>query len=72
MLCTNTKPKYYKFQKKGFTVVSLKILEEDVAMLDDFVNAKATEGWELVTYSFTDANMYAKATGILVTLKKQK
>lgn len=66
------KTEILQVSKKGFTVASQKTLEEDVAMLDDFINAKAADGWELVTYTFADANMYAKATGILVTLRKQK
>jgi len=66
------KTEILQVSKRGFVVASQKTLEEDVAVLDDLINAKAADGWELVTYLFTDVNLYAKATGILVTFRKQK
>ena len=45
--------------------------ETDVTNLDHLINARAAEGWELVTHSYT-VNVLGINSAILVTFKKQK
>ena len=43
--------------------------ENDTAALDQFLNEKAAEGWELVTYDYMATSLQVKtARRILVTL----
>jgi len=45
--------------------------EEDVSNLDKLINKRATEGWELVTYSYIE-NVWGMRSAILVTFRKPK
>ena len=42
--------------------------EKDVSILDELINKRATEGWELVTHSFSIVG----TTQFVVTFKKEK
>jgi len=55
--------------KVSFKWMMASINEEEIAQLDDFINKRASSGWELVTYAFMgDAGNFGR--GILVTFKK--
>lgn len=45
--------------------------ESDLIKLDQLINERASEGWELVTYSYMATSMQIKGA-TLVTFKKQK
>ena len=44
---------------------------KDVEKLDELINKKAEEGWELVEYSYM-SNAFGFRSAILVTFKKKK
>lgn len=44
---------------------------EDLGHLDDLINSRAKEGWELVTHSYMP-NVIATRSAILVTFRKEK
>ena len=45
--------------------------QNDVDKLDELINSKAEEGWELVSHSYM-TNQFAPKSAILVTFKKKK
>ncbi len=45
--------------------------ENDIAILDKFINEKANEGWELVAYDYMATSMQIKGT-FVVTFRKQQ
>lgn len=45
--------------------------ESDVEMLDELINSRAQEGWELVTYDYMATSTQIKGA-FLVTFKKPK
>lgn len=55
----------------GIKWISDKANEDDVLALDELINKRASEGWELVTYSYmaTSAQMRGAT---LITFKKQE
>lgn len=44
---------------------------EDLERLEDLINHRAKEGWELVTHSYM-ANVLATRSAILITFRKEK
>ena len=55
----------------GFKLFSTKASECDMGVLDDVVNARAAEGWELVTYVYSSSPIEAGAR-FIVTFKRAK
>jgi hypothetical protein len=51
--------------------LSDKVNEADVLALDELFNERATQGWELVTYSFRASALEAKGA-TLMTFRKPK
>ena len=45
--------------------------QKDVEKLDELINKKAEEGWELVEYSYM-SNAFGARSAILITFKKKK
>ncbi len=45
--------------------------EKDVAMLDQLINEKAADGWELATYDYMATSTQIKGA-FIVTFKKQQ
>ncbi len=45
--------------------------EEDLAVLDDLINARSSEGWELVTYDYMATSLQIKGA-FVITFRKQK
>ena len=43
----------------------------DVSALDQLINERASEGWELVTYSYMATSVQARGA-TLITFKRQK
>lgn len=50
---------------------SYKANENDTAALDQFLNEKAAEGWELVTYDYMATSLQVKGA-FVITFRKQK
>lgn len=48
-----------------------KVNENDTAALDQFLNEKAAEGWELVTYDYMATSLQVKGA-FVITFRKQK
>ena len=44
--------------------------EADASVLDDFLNQKAKEGWELVTYDYMATSMQIKGA-FIITFRKE-
>jgi len=57
--------------KTGVKWFSDKASEADVAVLNDLINERAAEGWELVTYSYMATTMQVRGA-TLITFRKQK
>lgn len=45
--------------------------ENDTAALEQFLNEKAAEGWELVTYDYMATSLQVKGA-FVITFRKQK
>ena len=65
----------YKYKTEVITT-SLKWINdsaspEDVDRLDNMINERAEDGWELVTHSYM-ANAFGSRSAILITFRKQK
>lgn len=45
--------------------------EKDAAVLDRFINEKAAEGWELVTYDYMATSAQIKGA-FIITFRKQQ
>ena len=56
--------------KVSFKLMTASIKEEEIAMLDEVINKRAKEGWELVTYTFMGGDG-SLGRGILLTFKKE-
>ena len=54
--------------KVSFKLLKSSIREEEVHQLDELINKRASEGWELAAYTFSGGGDISK--GILVTFKK--
>ncbi|MCR5181455.1 MAG: DUF4177 domain-containing protein [Clostridia bacterium] len=48
-----------------------KVNDEDVAMLDQLINERAAEGWELVTYDYMATSVQVRGA-FLLTFRKEK
>jgi len=55
----------------GLKWVSDKANDADVSALDELINQRASEGWELVTYSYMATSLQTRGA-TLITFKKQK
>ena len=55
----------------SYKLLQAKITESEITELDDLLNMRAQEGWELVTHSFMGSND-TLGRGILVTFKRDK
>lgn len=55
----------------GIKMFSDKASEADVSKLDRLINERASEGWELVTYSYMATTLQARGA-TLITFRKQK
>ena len=55
----------------GLKLFSTKANETDMKILDDVINTRATEGWELATYVYSSSPLEAGAR-FIVTFKKAK
>jgi len=57
--------------KVTFKLIMSSINEEEVVKMDELINKRASEGWELVTYSFMGGGGGSDfGRGILLTFKK--
>ena len=55
----------------GKKIWSDKADEKDIAMLDELLNKRAEEGWELVTYDYMATSTQIKGA-FVITFKKNK
>ena len=55
--------------KTSYRMFKASIKEEEIQALDNLINQRAAEGWELVTYAFMGSND-SLGRGVLVTFKK--
>ena len=57
--------------KVSFKLITSSISESEVVKMDELINQRAKEGWELVTYSFMGGGGGSGlGGGILLTFKK--
>ena len=47
-----------------------KVNEEDIAVLDELINKKSAEGWELVTYDYMATSSQIRGA-FIVTFRKE-
>lgn len=45
--------------------------EDDISLLDELINERATNGWELVTYDYMATSMQIKGA-FVITFRKQQ
>ena len=57
--------------RASFKWLTDKANENDVEKLDKFINEKAADGWELVTYNYMATSTQLKGA-FLVTFRKEK
>ena len=55
--------------KVSYRLLKASIKEPEVKELDELINQRASEGWELVTYTFM-GNNDSFSRGVLMTFKK--
>lgn len=55
----------------GVKWLSDKANDADVTALDQLINERASEGWELVTYSYMGTSVQVRGA-TLITFRKQK
>ena len=55
----------------GYKVMSDKADEKDIAMLDELLNKRAAEGWELVTYDYMATSTQIKGA-FVITFKQER
>ena len=55
----------------GIKWLSDKANDADVSALNELINMRASEGWELVTYSYMATSLQTRGA-TLMTFKKQK
>jgi len=53
----------------SFKLIKASIKEEEIALLDDIINRRASDGWELVTYAFMGSGGDG-GRGVLITFRK--
>ena len=56
--------------KVSFKLITSSISEGEVVEMDELINQRAKEGWELVTYSFMGGGGSDFGRGILLTFKR--
>ena len=56
--------------KVSFKWLKASIKEEEIIQLDNLINLRAKEGWELVTYAFM-GDEGSLGRGVLMTFKKE-
>ena len=65
----------YQYQtevlKVSLKVFTNKATDSDIAMLDELINQRAQEGWELVTYDYMATSTQIQGA-FLVTFRKEK
>ena len=54
----------------GLKFLSDKATEEDAAVLDDFLNAHAAEGWELTAYDYMATSSQIRGA-FIITFRKE-
>ena len=60
-----------EIMRASFKLVKSSINEDELAELNDLINKRQSEGWELVTYSFMGGGGGSDfGRGILITFKK--
>ena len=57
--------------KTGVSWVTDKATDKDIVTLDQLVNERAAEGWELVTYSYMASGNQIRGA-FVITFKKQR
>jgi hypothetical protein len=59
--------------KTSFKFINSSISENEVSELDELINKRQKEGWELVTYSFMGGGGGGAdfGRGVLITFKKE-
>jgi hypothetical protein len=57
--------------KVSFKFIKASIKEEEIELLDELINKRASEGWELVTYAFMGTEGSFNR-GVLITFKKDR
>jgi len=57
--------------KVSYKFVTSSIKDDDVAKMDEVINQRRREGWELVTYAFMGGGAGELGRGILITFKKE-
>ncbi|MDR3051876.1 MAG: DUF4177 domain-containing protein [Oscillospiraceae bacterium] len=57
--------------KTGVKWLSDKANEADVTELNNLISERASDGWELVTYSYMSTSLQARGA-TLITFRKQK
>jgi len=57
--------------KTGLKWFSDKANQADVSALDDLINTRASEGWELVTYSYMATSVQARGA-TLITFRRER
>lgn len=55
----------------GFKWFSDKANENDTAMLDQLINERAADGWELVTYDYMATSLQVQGA-FVITFRKQQ
>ena len=64
----------YQYQTEvltvGVKVFTNKATDKDIAMLDELLNKRAKEGWELVTYDYMATSTQVQGA-FVITFKKQ-
>ncbi len=55
----------------GTKVFSDKASEKDIALLDNLLNQRAVEGWELVTYDYMATSVQVKGA-FCITFRKEE
>ena len=57
--------------KVGVKVFTNKATDSDLTMLDELINKRAQEGWELVTYDYMATSTQIQGA-FIVTFRKEK
>ena len=53
----------------SFKLIKASIKEDEISQLDEVINKRASQGWELVTYAFMGGDG-SLGRGILITFRK--